>query len=72
MCMDEDKLKCNCFSHCNIPFIVSRMREKVSFELEKKIEKDLFHLVTSVGQRKKFPMMLSTLLIPAVCRTRVI
>ena len=53
MCMDEDKLKCNCFSHCNIPFIVSRMREKVSFELGKKIEKDLFHLVTSVGQRKK-------------------
>ena len=53
MCMDEDKLKRNCFSHCNIPFIVSRMREKVSFELGKKIEKDLFHLVTSVGQRKK-------------------
>ena len=27
----------------------------VSFELGKKIEKDLFHLVTSVGQRKKIP-----------------
>ena len=72
MCMDEDKLKRNCFSHCNIPFIVNRIREMVSFELGKKIEKDLFHLVTSVGQRKTFPMMLSTLLIPAVCRTRVI
>ena len=53
MCMNEDKLKRNCFSHCNISFIVSRMRKKVSFELGKKIEKDLFHLVTSVGQRKK-------------------
>ena len=72
MCMDEDKLKRNCFSHCNIPFILSKIREMVSFELGKKIEKDLFHLVTSVGQRKKFSMMLSTLLIPAVCRTHVI
>ena len=28
------------------------MREMVSFELGKEIEKDVFHLVTSVEQRK--------------------
>ena len=32
---------------------VNRLREMVSFELGKEIEKDVFCLVTSVGQRKK-------------------
>ena len=37
--------------------IVHRIREMVSFELGKEIEKDVFHLFTSVGQRKnsEFP-----------------
>ena len=32
---------------------VNRIREMVSFKLGKEIEKDVFHLVTSVGQRRK-------------------
>ena len=32
----------------------NRIRERVSFELGKEIEKDGFRLVTSVGQKKKF------------------
>ena len=32
---------------------VNRIREMVSFKLCKEIEKDVFHLVTSVGQRRK-------------------
>ena len=31
---------------------VNKIREMVSFELGKEIEKDCFRLVTSVGQRK--------------------
>ena len=34
--------------------IFNRIRERVSFELGKEIEKDGFRLVTSVGQKKKF------------------
>ena len=30
------------------------IREMVSFELGKGIKKDVFRLITSVGQRKKF------------------
>ena len=33
---------------------VNRIGEKVSFDLGKEIEKDVFRLVTSVGQRKNF------------------
>ena len=32
----------------------NRIRERVSFELGKEIEKDGFRLVTSVGQKKIF------------------
>ena len=32
--------------------ILNRIREILSFELIKEIEKDVFRLVTSVGQRK--------------------
>ena len=32
---------------------VNRISEMVSFKLGKEIEKDVFHLVTSVGQRRK-------------------
>ena len=32
----------------------NRIREMVSFELGKEIEKDGFRLVTSVGQKKNF------------------
>ena len=32
----------------------NRIRKTASFQLGKEIEKDVFHLVTSVGQRKKF------------------
>ena len=31
---------------------VHRVREKESFERSKELEKDVFHLVTSMGQRK--------------------
>ena len=55
MCMDEDKLKCNCFSHCNIPFIVSRMREKVSFELGKKNRERSFSSCHKCGTKEKIP-----------------
>ena len=34
--------------------LVRRIREMVSFGLGKEIEKDVFGLVTSLGQRKKF------------------
>ena len=37
--------------YCKV--FLNRIREMVSFELGKKIEKDVFRLVTSVGQRKK-------------------
>ena len=33
---------------------VNTVREMVSIELGKEIEKDVFRLVTSVGERKKF------------------
>ena len=33
---------------------VNTLREMISFELGKEIEKDVFRLVTSVGERKKF------------------
>ena len=33
---------------------LDRTREMVSFEVGKEIEKDVYCLVTSVGQRKKF------------------
>ena len=32
----------------------NRITKTASFQLGKEIEKDVFHLVTSVGQRKKF------------------
>ena len=32
----------------------NRIRKTASFQLGKEIEKDVFHLVTSMGQRKKF------------------
>ena len=38
------------FKTCNL--FVYRIREMVSFELGKKIEKDVFRLVTRLGQRK--------------------
>ena len=38
-------------AYCNILF-VNKIREMVSFELSKEIEKDVFCLVPSVGQRK--------------------
>ena len=49
----------------------------VSFELGKEIEKDVFCLVASMGQRKSLlsdlkNMTPSTLLILAVCRKRFI
>ena len=40
-------------AYCNILF-VNRTREMVSFELSKEIEKDVFCLVMSIGQRKNF------------------
>ena len=47
----------------------------VNFELGKEIKKDVFRLVTSMGQKKKIlspkNITLSTLLILAVCRTHV-
>ena len=33
---------------------INRIRKIVSFKLGKEIEKDVFHLVMSVGKRKKF------------------
>ena len=33
---------------------INRIRKIVSFKLGKEIEKDFFHLVMSVGKRKKF------------------
>ena len=39
-------------SFVNSIMFVNRVREMVSFELGKEIEKDLFCLFTSVGQRK--------------------
>ena len=33
---------------------INRIREIVSVKLGKEIEKDFFHLVMSVGKRKKF------------------
>ena len=41
-------------SNVDSVMFVNRIREMVSFELGKEIEKDVFRLVTSVGQRKKF------------------
>ena len=32
---------------------INRIRKIVSFKLGKEIEKDFFHLVTSMGKRKK-------------------
>ena len=43
------KLKLSIFCERKTP----RIREMISFELGKEIEKDVFRLVTSVGQRKK-------------------
>ena len=43
------KLKLSIFCEQKTP----RIREMVSFELGKEIEKDVFRLVTSLGQRKK-------------------
>ena len=51
------------------------MREMVNFELGKEIKKDVFRLVTSMRQKKILSpknITLLTLLILAVCRTRVI
>ena len=39
-------------SNVDSVMFVNRLREMVSFELGKEIEKDVFRLVTSVGQRK--------------------
>ena len=61
-----------------LTMFVNRIREMVSFELGRGIEKAVVRLVTSMGQRKqKSPneesnLTLSKLLILAVCRTRVI
>ena len=41
-------------SNVNSVMFVNRIREMVSFELGKEIEKDAFRLVTSVEQRKRF------------------
>ena len=38
----------------SVMFVGGNIREMVSFELGKDIKKDVFRLVTSVGQRKKF------------------
>ena len=38
------------FKTCNL--FVNRIREMVSFELGKEVEKDIFRLVTRLGQRK--------------------
>ena len=43
------KLKLSIFCERKTP----RIREMISFELGKEIEKDVFRLVTSLGQRKK-------------------
>ena len=83
-------------SNVDSVMFVNRLREIVSFELGKKIAKDVFRLVTGVGQRWRYKhdaidiatsfasskltispilftnMTLSTLLIQAVYRTRVI
>ena len=40
-------------AYCNILF-VNRIREMASFELSKEIEKVVFCLVMSIGQRKNF------------------
>ena len=55
------------------------IREMVSFELGKEMEKDVLCLVTSVGQRKKIlsphevtNIMPLTSLILAVCRMHII
>ena len=39
-------------SNVDSVMFANRIREMVSFELGKEIEKDVFRLVTSVGQRK--------------------
>ena len=39
-------------SNVDSVMFINRIREMVSFELGKEIEKDVFRLVTSVGQRK--------------------
>ena len=51
-------------SNVDSAVFVSKIREMVSFELGKETEKDVFRLVTSMGQIK--------ILSPHVCRTRVI
>ena len=38
----------------SVMFVDRKIREMVSFELGKEIKKDVFRLVTSVGQRKNF------------------
>ena len=38
----------------SVMFVDIKIREMVSFELGKEIKKDVFRLVTSVGQRKYF------------------
>ena len=38
------------FQTCNL--FVNRIRKMVSFELGKEVEKDVFRLVTRLGQRK--------------------
>ena len=38
----------------SVMFVDRKIREMVSFELGKEIKKDIFRLVTSVGQRKNF------------------
>lgn len=41
-------------SNVNSVVFVNRIREVVSFELGEEIKKDVFCLIMSIGQRKKF------------------
>ena len=53
------KVHMTCFQHTarisnvNSVEFVNRIKETISFEVGKEMEKDVFCLVTSVGQRRK-------------------
>ena len=61
---------------CTINTFFIEIVDMASFQLGEELRRWFFRLVTSVGQRKNYfypkNMTLSTLLILAVCRTRVI
>ena len=63
------------FGRRNPQYVANGIRKMRSFKLGKEIKKDVFHLVTSVGQRKCVLhqlLGLATLPILAECRTSVI